>query len=48
MMMLCSSVAAVLVVVSPVLLVVGLECRTISLNVCFIFMVALVLCFACD
>jgi hypothetical protein len=45
-LMLSSNIAIVLVVVSPVLLVVRLECRAVSLIVCFICMVALVLSFA--
>jgi hypothetical protein len=48
MMMLNSNIIAVLVAVSPVLPVIGLEHRTVSLIVYFIFMIALVLCFACD
>jgi hypothetical protein len=44
-LMLSSNIAIVLVVVSPVLLVVRLECRAVSLIVCFISMVALVLSF---
>jgi hypothetical protein len=48
MMMLSSNIVAVLVVVSHVLPVIRLEHRTVSLVVYFIFIVALVLCFACD
>jgi hypothetical protein len=48
MMMLSSNIAAVMVVMSPVLLIVGLEHRTISLIVSSIFVVALVPSFACD
>jgi hypothetical protein len=48
MMMLSSNIIAVLVAVSPVLSVIRLEHRTVSLIVYFIFMIALVLCFACD
>jgi hypothetical protein len=48
MMMLNSTIASVLVVVSLVLPLIGLERRTVSLIVCFTFMVALMLSFACD
>jgi hypothetical protein len=48
MMMLSSNIAAVLYEVLHVLSVIGLECRTVILIVCFICMVALVLNFACD
>jgi hypothetical protein len=48
MMMLSSNIAAVLYEVLHVLSVIGLECRTVILIVCFICMVALVLNFACN
>jgi hypothetical protein len=48
MMMLSRNIAAVLVVMSLVLPVTGLEHRTVSLVVSSIFVVALVLSFACD
>jgi hypothetical protein len=47
MMMLSSNITAVLFNMLHVLSVVGLECRTVILIVCFICMVALVLNFAC-
>jgi predicted MFS family arabinose efflux permease len=47
-MMLSSNISTVLVVVSPVLLVDGLERRTVLLVTCIIFMVGVVLRFACD
>jgi hypothetical protein len=48
MMMLSSNIAAVLVVWSPVLPVIGLEHSTVSLVVSSIFVISLVLSFACD
>jgi hypothetical protein len=47
-MMLSNNIAVVLYEVLHVLLVVGLERRTVILIVCFICMIALVLNFACD
>jgi hypothetical protein len=48
MMMLSNNIATVFYEVLHVLSVVGLECRTVILIVCFIYMVALVLNFVCD
>jgi hypothetical protein len=48
MMLLSSNIAAILVLVSPILSFIGWECRTVSLIVYFIFMVALVMSFSCD
>jgi hypothetical protein len=48
MMLLSSNIAAILVLVSPILPFIGWECRTVSLIVYFIFMVALVMSFSCD
>jgi hypothetical protein len=48
MMILSSNSVAVLYEVLHVLSIAGLECRTIILLVCFIYMVALVLNFPCD
>jgi hypothetical protein len=47
-MMLSSNIAAILVVMSPVLPVIRFEHRAASLVVSSIFVVALVLSFACD